>query len=220
MQSTTENFLYFMVWCFVWIGFITFPPGSREIWTAYRLNFFHGVISTVMAALCLCGWFSDNFTSMVTISYFVVDFINNLLNDFYFKVKSYQPPSARKMEYCHHILCCGVGIACELFYKQVCTFDRNPFIQLMFAEVSTPFLMTWRVYPDNKFLGWLFAIVFICNRIVYHAIIFIPECIRSCNKPISYSFAIMYNAMNFFFLYKIVDKLLRKDKRTDAKSNN
>ena len=199
----------FLFWSIVWVIVLLIPPGSKEIATAYRFNIIHGIISSLAAFLCLNGLLPETFTAMITISYFIVDFCNNLLNDFIFKVKSYQPPAQRRVEYIHHIFCCFVGIVCIFYYKSWCNFDSNPFIKLMFAEVSTPFLMLWRIYPENNAIGFLFLIVFIANRIVYHGIYFVPDCISSCNKVVSYCFGIPYDAMNVFFLFMISRKLLR-----------
>eukprot|EP01035_Chromulina_nebulosa_P027011 gene27011-35452_t len=199
----------FLFWSIVWVIVLLVPPGSREIVTAYRFNIVHGTISSIAAFLCLYDLLPETFTAMITVSYFTVDFCNNLLNDFVFKVKSYQPPAQRKVEYFHHIFCCLVGLVSQFYSKSMCTFKRNPFIKLMFAEVSTPFLMLWRIYPDNNIIGSLFLVVFIANRIIYHGIYFVPDCISSCNKIIAYCFGIPYDAMNVFFLFMISRKLIK-----------
>jgi len=211
-MRTVENLTIieaFIFWSFIWVIVLNIPPGSRAITTAYRFNIVHGVVCSVAAFLCVHDYLPDTFTAMITISYFIVDFVNNLLNDFVFKVKSYQPPAQRRVEYFHHIFCCFVGISCEFYYRDCCNFVRNPFIKLMFAEVSTPFLMLWRIYPDNNLVGCLFLAVFICNRIIYHGLIFVPDCINSCNKLVAYSFGIPYDAMNIFFFMMISRKLIR-----------
>jgi hypothetical protein len=201
---------YFTFWSIIWIFLLVVPPGSKDHITLYRFNFIHGVICSVCAYLCLSGYLSDQFTTMITISYFVIDFINMLLNDFYFKVKSYQTPNARKVEYCHHILCFIVGISCELFYKNACNFNHNPFVELMFAEVSTPFLMVWRYFEaNNNYLLTLFAFIFFLNRIIYHGLIFIPDCYNKCNKEITITFGIPYNLMNIYFIIMITNKIIR-----------
>ena len=197
----------FLFWSIVWVIVLLIPPGPKEIVTAYRFNIVHGIISSVAALLCLYGLLPEIFTAMITVAYFTVDFCNNLLNDFVYKVKSYQPPAQRRVEYFHHIFCCFVGIFSQFYYKSLCTFKSSPFIKLMFAEVSTPFLMLWRIYPDNNIIGSLFLVVFIANRIIYHGIYFVPEGIGSCNKVVAYCFAIPYDAMNVFFLFMISRKL-------------
>lgn len=203
-----SDFLFFSFWSLVWIVLLVLPPGSKEIMTAYRINFCHGLISSVLAFVCMNGGVKEDFTCMVTISYFFVDFCNNLLNDYYYKVKSYQPPTARKIEYAHHIFCFIVGLTCHYKYRSYCELETNPFINLMLAEVSTPLLIAWRHYPNN-ILGGLFAITFIVFRIIYHGFIFIPHCISVCHKPVSYTFAVLYNGMNAYFIYMIVNKIIR-----------
>lgn len=200
---------YAFMWSAVWIVILTIPPGSREITTAYRINFWHGVISSVAALLCMAKLLPESITTPITLTYFVIDFINNLLNDFYFKVPSYHVGSGRMMEYFHHILCFSLGFASELFYKQVCGFDHNPFVELMLAEVSTPFLMLWRINPSRPKLI-LFTCVFFCNRILYHGLYFIPECIHQCEKFTAFGFAFLYDGMNVYFFYMMVRKLMKK----------
>jgi hypothetical protein len=187
------------------------PPGSKEILSSYRLNFLHGVMSSSLAILAINNLVSESFASMTTISYFTVDFINMIFNDFFFKVKSYQTNNARKIEYAHHILCCSLGVISEFYYKKYCTFQMNPFIYLMFAELSTPFLIAWRHY-NYDILFILFAIIFFCCRIIYHGFYLIPKCIELCEKSISYPFGIMYDLMNIFFMYTIINKALKKKK--------
>lgn len=191
---------------------LTLPPGSREISTAYRINFVHGVISSVAALLCMAKYIPESVTTPITLTYFVVDFFNNLLNDFYFKVPNYHIGAGRTMEYAHHILCFTVGFASQLTHKQVCDFDHNPFVELMLAEVSTPFLMMWRIQPSTWKL-MLFTCVFFCNRILYHGLYFIPMCISLCEKRTAWSFAIFYDGMNVYFFFMIVMKLLRASRK-------
>lgn len=215
LEATSLN--CFILWSLVWIVVLNIPPGSKEIMTAYRLNFVHGLLSSVMAIIGLFDVLPEPLVTMTTISYFFVDFVNIMLNDFVFKVKSYQPPTARKVEYLHHILCFTVGMSSELTYKKYCTFKTNPFIKLMFAELSTPLLMAWRVYPENDLYGYGFAVLFFFARILYHGFIYVPDCIRSCNKTIAYSFGVPYNLLNVFFMYMIVQKLMRNAKKDKKK---
>ena len=196
-------------WSAVWIITILLPPGSKEIETAYRINFLNGVVSSIAAGLAIWGYIDDNVATTATISYFFVDFVNILLNDHYFKVKSYQSPTARKVEYFHHILCFTVGMLSESFYQDLCTFKRNPFLFLLLAEISTPFLIAWR-QSGNQFIGILFVISFIACRIIYHGFFFVPDCIRYCHASVGMGFGLPYLAMNFYFLYMIFAKLTKK----------
>lgn len=199
---------------------ITIPPGTKEIQTSYRLNFLHGLISSIIAVAALYDYVPESFASMTTISYFFVDFVNIMFNDFYFKVKSYQPPSARRVEYAHHILCFTVGVSCEFLHKKYCTFDRNPFIKLMFAEFPTPFLMGWRMNQDKNYLFVLFAITFFFARIIYHGFVYVPECIQMCDKTIAYSFGVPYNLMNAFFFFMIVQRVFKQSMRGNGKKKD
>lgn len=219
----TNQLYYFAFWSLIWIVLLILPPGSKDMITLYRFNFFHGVICSCCAFLCLRGYLSDEFTTMITISYFVVDFINMLLNDFYYKVASYQTAGARKVEYAHHLLCFIVGVSCEFFYRQACSFDHNPFVELMFAEVPTPILMIWRYFSSsdkskNNILLTVFVIIFFLNRIIYHGVIFIPECYTKCNKPITIAFGVPYNLMNIYFVIMITNRII-KNYRSTKKHN-
>lgn len=199
---------WFGVWSLLWIVIINIAPGPKEIVTAYRLNFWHGLLSSLAALLCILGYIPEQMASPCTISYFLVDFVNIMLNDFVHKVPSYQSPPNRRVEYAHHILCFIVGITSEIAFKDQCSFTTNPFIRLMFAEFSTPFLIAWRQYGGDL-LGGLFVVSFIACRIIYHGLMFIPECVRSCKPIVGYGFAIPYNLMNFYFLYMIMRKFMK-----------
>lgn len=198
------------LWGTLWILILVVPPGSKEIKTAYRLNFCHGVMSSCVAFVCLLGYMPEVWTTTATISYFIVDFVNIILNDFYFQVPSYQTPGARRVEYFHHILCCSAALICEFSYKSVCTgFTWNPFIEGMFAELSTPFLMVWRMSEmKHEVVGRLFVLVFFLVRIVYHGFSFTPRVILNCHFPIGFAFVVPYSTMNVYFFYLILRKLI------------
>ena len=197
----------FCCWSAVWAVTLLIPPGPKAINTAYRINFVHGVVSSVVAVMALYGVVPYPVATMATVAYFIVDFVNILINDFVHHAPSYQRPSARRVEYVHHILCCTVGVMSELMFDQFCTFERNPFVLLMFAELSTPFLIAWR-YTQRPVLGILFAVTFLGCRIIYHGGFLIPECMRRCHYSVGYGFGVPYNLMNLFFLYQIVRKLI------------
>jgi hypothetical protein len=99
-----ETWILFGIWSIVWTCVLNYPPGSKEIVVSLRLNFLHGLISTIVAILALLNYIPYNYASTATISYFFVDFINMLLNDFIFRVACYQPPMARRVEYFHHFI--------------------------------------------------------------------------------------------------------------------
>ena len=145
---------------------------------------------------------------MCTLSYFVVDFINILLNDYYWKVPSYQNPQNRRVEYGHHLFCLFVGVCCITIHDKVCTFTKQPFLYLMYAEFSTPILMAWRYYGYD-WLGVLFAIAFFACRIVYHGFMFMPVCVSICTPLVGWGFSIPYMSLNAYFFYMIVRKMIK-----------
>jgi hypothetical protein len=198
-------------WSFVWVVLLVLPPGSRAINTAFRLNFVHGVISTAVALLCMSGYISESVTTTATITYFVVDFVNILINDFIFKVPSYQKPTARKVEYFHHCFCFFVAAMCEYRYKDFCIYAKNPFVRIMLAEVPTPFLIAWR-YTEFFGLGVAFGVAFLLVRLGYQGLILVPEFISECHYSVGYGFGVPYNLMNLFFFYQIVRKVLSFEK--------
>lgn len=206
----------FITWSALWTLFIVAPPGSQAFYTLYRLNLVHGVLCSLAAVFCLLGFLNESWTTTATLSYFIVDFINMIVNDFIFRAPSYQPPTARKLEYFHHILCCTVGVMSEFLYKDFCTFEKNPFVNLMFAEVSTPLLMVWRITTNDTYLIF-FAVTFFIFRIVYHGLFFIPACISSCHYSVGYGFGVPYNVMNVYFFYQIVNKILSNLKKSKGK---
>jgi hypothetical protein len=90
----------------------------------------------------------------------------------------------------------------EFLFKHYCTFDRNPFIKLMLAEVSTPFLIYWRSTKSDISYN-IFMITFFIFRIIYHGLFLIPECMTRCVVTIGYGFGIPYNLMNFYFFFMV-----------------
>lgn len=186
-----EQVISFSCWSLLWIILTVIPPGSSDVYTSYRLNFVHGILCCFFATLGLFRFIPPHYATMSTISYFIVDFVNIMINDFIFKTKGtliinayililiytyikhtgYKKPAARRLEYFHHIFCCSVAITSEIYHTRFCTFDLNPFLQLMFAEFSTPFLSAWRMHEKSQMgplLAKLFVLAFIACRIVYH----------------------------------------------------
>jgi hypothetical protein len=216
----TDPWLVLSLWSILWILMLVLPPGTTSKYSLYRLNFVHGIICCSVATLAIYDFIPEHIATMSSTAYFIVDFINMIINDFVFKVESYQKPAQRRIEYLHHILCGGVAIVSHIpSIVGLCSFEhkgaqRNPFLFLMYAEFSTPSLMLWRYY-DEKYTGSLlsvilfikFYIAFILCRILYHAFIFVPECIEKCDKTLAYAIGIPYNLMNFAFLYFVSNKL-------------
>jgi hypothetical protein len=210
VDASTSRLYGFAFWSSLWVLLLVLPPGSQAINTSYRLNFCAGLFGTAVSIAFLYGYVPETFATMATITYFAIDFINIIINDFYFKAPSYQSPANRKMEYFHHIFCLFFGVTSEFTYTWVCTFDHNPFIELVvLSEFSTPFLMAWR-YTNSDALGLLFFIVFFICRIVLLGFYFLPECIKSCHPLAGWGFSVPYYCVNFYFLYMMIKKMLKK----------
>ena len=75
----------FTFWSLLWIMLLALPPGSSAIFTLYRLNFVHGMLSSIVALLALYDYIPNSMATSCTLSYFIIDFINILLNDWVFK---------------------------------------------------------------------------------------------------------------------------------------
>jgi hypothetical protein len=135
------------------------------------------------------------------------------------KVPSYQNPTARRVEYFHHILCFSVGVLSEEAWRDNCPgWDYNPFISLMWAEFSTPMLQVWRYYGSSSklFLG-IFTVMFFACRIAYHGFVFLPKVSGSCGVR-AWGPAIPYCMMNAYFFVTMVQKLLSKPRSDKDRS--
>ena len=207
------------VWLVVWVAVLVFSPeGPRAIATAYRINFCHGVLSTLVAALCVAGYIPDSFAVPCSLSYFIVDLINMLLNDFYFKVASYQGPTARKAEYFHHVLCAVVCVSSKLYYTTSCNgMTSDPIVRVMLAEVSTPFLIYFR-QTKNKLVGLMFLFSFIASRTVYQCLFLMPEIFWAC-EPLSirYGMTVPYILLQLYFTKQVIAAAVRGDKSAKKK---
>jgi hypothetical protein len=209
--------MYFMVWTVIWFIAVMIPPGPKATTTAYRLNFWHGLLSSGFAFLVLGDYLPENFATMTSMGYMVIDISKNLLNDFVFGVESYQRGNDRRMEYLHHWLCLFIGFYSELYYPSVCSFSRNPVIYFMVAESSTPFLILWRQYRYNS-LGIVFFLVFFVIRIVYQCCFFVPQLMNDCNSSLSTVAAWIYIAMNLYFFGTIVQKIWKMLQNPEKKT--
>lgn len=222
-QLPQDTKLYFVVWTILWLIVVLIPPGPKAVSTAYRLNFWHGLLSSGFAFLVLNDIIPENFATMTSMGYMVIDISKNLLNDFYFKVESYQRGNDRRMEYVHHWLCLVIGFYAELYYPSVCSFSRNPVIYFMVAESSTPLLIAWRQYKYD-WLGILFFLVFFLVRIVYQCCYFVPQLMMDCKTTLSTVGAVIYIAMNLYFLWTIIQKILKmlkgEGKKKDKEGSN
>lgn len=203
-----DRYAFYALWTFLWILVLNLPPGSRSVEASYRLNFLHGLLSSLVAIACLSGYVSYGMTTTCTLSYFFTDFVNIMINDFVFKVPSYHTPTNRRIEYFHHIFCFVLGAMSEFKYDDYCTFEHNPFPKLMFAELSTPFLIIWRK-TDSMLFGGLLVVTFFLARIVYHGFVLIPECMKRCHWAVGYGFGLFYDLLNVVFMYTTLHKVYR-----------
>lgn len=209
-----------LMWIVCWQLFLQLSPGGpREITTAYSINFWHGVLSTTIATLCILGYISETIAVPCSLGYFLVDFCNMLLNDLYHKVKSYHnSPQARGAEYFHHILCIVVCITSKLFYKSCCpSLTSDPVARIMLAEISTPFLITFR-QSKNKTAGLLFVASFILSRTIHQCMFLMPEIFISCTPlGIKYGLVIPYILLQLYFTQQVVASAMRGARKRDHK---
>ena len=89
--------------------------------------------------------------------------------------------------------------------------DRNPFVDMMFAEISTPFLQLWRKYKSSPFgvvAQLLFVSLFMSVRVFFHGFYTVHEIVTHCDNNIALVVGILYMGMNLGFCIGIVRKLL------------
>ena len=237
---------YCVYWSALWIALLRMGEGPYSDTSSYRLHFWHGVLSSLVAFLCLQGFIGEVAATPCTLSYFVVDFVKNLLQDYYYKLPSYQKGSQRIAEYGHHIFCFTVVYLSVAHLSHFCYADKfsvNPAVQLMFAEFSTPFLHIWRVSMSGTSpslmtvflpfmsksanqlttkseiipspgLGVIFLLAFIACRFVYHAYMVLPFFANNCETYYNgVIFQYLYNLMNIYFLYFIIQKIRGSSKK-------
>ena len=113
-----------------WQIILRLPPGTKVVESTYRLHFLHGLLCSVLCALYFYDFVEDYIVTMTSLSYFVVDLVNMIFNDFIYKVQyishischmnrhwtpwllmvhfiqvvPYQRGENRIMEYVHHVL--------------------------------------------------------------------------------------------------------------------
>lgn len=205
----TDFYSISFIWIVIWRTILSLHPGTKEINSTLRLHFSHGIVSSIFAILCLLQYVSENITIGCLLGYLLTDLSNMIMNDFYYKVKSYHTPTSRKIEYFHHSLCIIVSILSEK-YTKYCLLDRNPLITIILAEISTPFLIAFRwTNQKNIILGSLFFVSFIGIRTIYQCIFFMPYIFNSCSSTIGYTFVIPYVGLQIVFTYQIVNKAIK-----------
>ena len=198
-----------ILWLVIWTLVLNISPGHKTVKATYRLNFWNGIASSLAAILNMLGHLTVENTTPILMSYFVVDIINNVLNDFYFKAGGYHTPFNRAVEYFHHFLCLSLGVANATVGDQVCLpQEEDRFVQLMIAELGTPFLMHWREFGGLT-NGLIFSVLFFIVRFYYHGLYVLPHWYHSCHFGVWSFFAFSYMAMNIVFFKGILGKLWR-----------
>ena len=150
-----------------------------------------------------------------TNGYFCLDLMNMILNDFIFKVGGYQKKSARRIEYFHHILCIVATCASNYLHANstACQFKpewsnpSNPIIHFVIAEISTPFLIAWRMTGEKSTLLYtIFVLLFLAVRIGYQTILYIPASIQSCSPYPLKALFVLYGMLQVSFSYFVLGK--------------
>ena len=164
-NEVRKYFFCCAMWACVWVCILCIP--AEEVSDrSFRLNFVVGLVAPLAALLYRSGWASDTITTPILLSYFIVDTVFMAL----------APTTKNKnkiIDYFHHFMCCYCCIYSDFYAKDICTMDRNPFVDMMLAEASTPFLQLWRKYktsPAGILSQFCFVALFVSVRVVYHGL--------------------------------------------------
>ena len=218
--SDINELLRYLIYCFIWLCVWTFllliPPGPAIKFSNYRLNFVLGMIAPLAAMLYKFNIIRDVAVTPIMVSYFIVDTLHNIINDFIWKTPCDRKSTDRFLEYFHHIMCLSICLYSDFFARDVCLdLNENPFIDMMLAEISTPFLMLYRIYKITSTQGLLavfcFVPLFVSVRLLYHGFWSVPNIFMKCECwPVKVT-GVLYISMNLFFTLQIVQRLvLRK----------
>jgi hypothetical protein len=227
-----------LAWLVTWGAVLHLKPGAREVRSQYRLNFWHAVVSSIIALLCMYdpATVPESITTSCSQAYFITDLINMIMNDYVYKVGGYHKKTARRVEYCHHILCIACCFTVELAHETLCDFplevwgvapsgkQRNPTVRIMMAELSTPFLMRWRMTGEtHDLMFYAFVAMFLASRVVYQCFMLMPYFCMYCNTWVGYAFALPYIGLQIMFAYFVLRKgyaIFRGKKLWDANEEN
>ena len=147
----------------------------------------------------------------ILISYLLIDSGNNILKTVVWPSKESQKLPDFFIDLIHHFTCLAAALYCDFNAHRDCNGNGNPFIEMMLAECTTPFLSLWRCCgSDNTFglsSGIVFIVLFISVRLIYHCWWVIPRLINQCH----YSWTIctaaaVYTALNLWFTWGILVK--------------
>lgn len=93
LDETERHRLYcwstvFIITFVKWQVILRLPPGTKVVESTYRLHFLHGLLCSLLSALYVYGFVEDYIVTMTSLSYFVVDLVNMISNDFIYKVQT------------------------------------------------------------------------------------------------------------------------------------
>jgi len=217
LNPSQEFYFFLLIFMFFWCGILHMKEGARSEVSTLRLNFWHGMISSYFVIHAF--WKPHAYPEMAVIacslSYFIVDLENMMMNDFFYKVGGYQKKTARVVEYFHHILSILATFTCATGLDVVCDLSadhmrfqgpHNPLIRFAVADLSTPALVMWRK-SDQRSLFWysIFAFLFIGVRVVYHGIFFVPRLYQGCNHIVKVGVS-MYQVLQLVMLMFVLLK--------------
>ncbi len=209
-------------WILLWCVVLHLQKGARHIESTYRLNLWHGVASSYLVLHSFWYQSTDNtypemFVLSCSLSYFIVDLNNMIMNDFVYKAEGAGTHKgiARAIEYFHHVLGIAGTLALATVYPEACDLSnpvmqwkgpQNPLLRFALADLSTPPLIMWRRSQQTSLLWYsLFVVLFLGVRIFYHGLYFVPSMFAGCNIPIKIA-VVMYQvlqlAMTVFVLQR------------------
>jgi len=211
-----ELFMY-LIYCFIWLCVWTFllliPPGPTIKFSNYRLNFVIGIVAPLAAMMYKFNILPDRAVTPIMVSYFVVDTAHNFINDFIWNIPCDRKATDRALEYFHHIMCICCVLYADFYARDVCVdLNENPFVDMMLAEISTPFLMLYRIYKITSTQGLLavlcFVPLFVSVRLLYHGFWSVPNIFMKCQCWPAKITGVLYISMNLVFTLQIIQRLI------------
>jgi hypothetical protein len=217
LDPTQEFYVFLLMFVFFWCGILHMKEGARAEASTLRLNYWHGMISSylVIHAFWKPQAYPEKVVIACSLSYFVVDLENMIMNDFVYKVGGYQKKTARVAEYFHHILSILATFGCATALDSVCDLStdhmrfqgpHNPLIRFALADLSTPPLVMWRKSGHSSLFWYsIFACLFIAVRVFYHGIYFVPRMYHGCNQMVKVGVC-LYQVLQLFMVVFVLLK--------------
>ncbi len=212
---------YSMSLCFMilWSLILHMKEGARADESTFRLHLWHAIVNSLLvySYFYYPGKYPEYLILASSITYYIVDVMKMLFNDFIYKVGGYQKGAARLLEYFHHFLSIAAISGCTFSLYSVCDVQSlsegwqipgplNPLIRFSIADLSTVPLMLWRRSGQkSNFMYTCFAMLFFWTRILYHGFDFIPKMYSSCNATVKYG-VVAYQAVQFVSFYFVLKK--------------